>query len=207
MPLYEHFVLPHLIDYACSIGPIMKLRQQIVPRAEGIVLEVGMGSGTNLQYYDPARVDFVWGLEPSEGMRRKAKTNVSRSLVDVRWLDLPGEQIPLEDNSVDSVLLTFTLCTIPDWRAALRQMLRVLKPGGKLLFCEHGQSPDSGIRKWQDRVTPAWKKMAGGCHLNRPIDRLIEEGGFLIQEIDNLYVRNTPRIAGYIYHGVAVKPQ
>lgn len=206
MSFYDEHVLPHVIDHVCTIGPIMKLRKQVVPRARGVVLEVGMGSGVNLQYYDPDRVEFVWGLEPSEGMRRKAADNLARSPVEVRWLDLPGEEIPLEDNSVDTVLLTFTLCTIPDWHKAMQQMYRVLKPGGQLLFCEHGRAPQPGIRKWQDRITPAWMKIAGGCHLNRPIDRLIKESGFALDAVENLYVKNTPKIAGYIYHGVASKP-
>jgi ubiquinone/menaquinone biosynthesis C-methylase UbiE len=204
---YNERILPHLIDHACSIGPIMKLRQQIVPLASGAVLEVGMGSGVNLAFYDPGKVEFVWGLEPSAGMRRKARRNLASSPVTVNWLDLPGEQIPLDDHSVDTVLLTYTLCTIPDWFMALKQMHRVLKPGGKLLFCEHGLSPDLATSRWQNRVTPAWKKIAGGCHLNRPISRLIEEGGFRIEKLDNLYIRNAPRIAGYMYYGVAVKPR
>ncbi|MBW0146277.1 class I SAM-dependent methyltransferase [Marinobacter arenosus] len=206
MNFYEERILPHLIDWVCSNGQVMKLRSQVVPRARGVVLEVGMGSGINLEFYDPERVDLVYGLEPSEGMRRKAQDNLSRSAVNVEWLDLPGEKIPLENESVDTVLLTFTLCTIPDWRAALDQMMRVLKPEGELLFLEHGESPDTGTRTWQHRVTPAWKKVAGGCHLNRPISELIEAAGFQVTELENLYIPKTPRIAGYVYKGRAVKP-
>ncbi|WP_148862741.1 class I SAM-dependent methyltransferase [Marinobacter fonticola] len=206
MSFYDDRILPHLIDLSCTIGPIMKLRQKLVPMATGEVLEVGMGSGVNLQYYNPDKVSLVWGLEPSEGMRRKAASNVARSPVEVRWLDLPGERIPLDDDSIDTILLTYTLCTIPDWHLALKQMRRVLKPGGKLLFCEHGRAPEPGIRKWQDRITPVWKKVAGGCHLNRPIGKLIEESGFEIETLENLYLDNAPKVAGYIYHGVAVKP-
>ena len=132
MSLYEEKILPHIIDRACSMGQVMKLRSQVVPKARGIVLEVGMGSGINLEFYDAAKVDLVYGLEPSLGMRKKAQPNLARSNVKVEWLDLPGEQIPLEDNSVDTVLLTFTLCTIPDWQAALEQMKRVLRPDGEL---------------------------------------------------------------------------
>ncbi|ROT99863.1 class I SAM-dependent methyltransferase [Marinobacter sp. R17] len=207
MSLYEDHVLPHLINRACSIGPVMKLRQQLVPQARGDVLEVGMGSGVNLQYYNPDRVNSVWGLEPSEGMRRIAARNVAAAPVEVKWLDLPGERIPLEDNSVDTVLLTFTLCTIPDWFQALQQMKRVLKPDGQLLFCEHGRAPEPGVRKWQDRLTPAWRKVAGGCHLNRPITRLLESAGFEIESADSLYIQNTPKIAGFVTYGVARKPE
>ncbi|MGF2685520.1 class I SAM-dependent methyltransferase [Marinobacter sp. DUT-3] len=206
MSFYEDRILPHIIDCTCSVGQVMKLRSQVVPKARGVVLEVGMGSAINLEFYNPDTVSLVYGLEPSEGMRRKARENLSRSPVNVEWLDLPGEKIPLPDNSVDTVLLTFTLCTIPDWRAALEQMKRVLKPDGELLFLEHGESCDHGVRRWQHRITPGWKKLAGGCHLNRPIADLIRETGFDILELDNLYIPKAPKIAGYIYKGRAVKP-
>lgn len=206
MSFYEDRILPHIIDCACSMGQVMKLRSQVVPRARGRVLEVGMGSAINLQFYRADQVEMVYGLEPSEGMRRKARPNLEKSPVTVEWLDLPGEKIPLENESVDTVLLTFTLCTIPDWHAALGQMWRVLKPGGELLFLEHGESPDEGTRKWQHRITPGWKKLAGGCHLNRHIADLIREGGFQIEELENLYIPKAPRVAGYIYKGRAIKP-
>jgi ubiquinone/menaquinone biosynthesis C-methylase UbiE len=206
MSFYEDRILPHVIDRACSMGQIMKLRSQIVPHAKGRVLEVGMGSAINMEFYNADQVEMVYGLEPSAGMRRKAQPNLVRSSVKVEWLDLPGECIPLEDQSVDTVLLTFTLCTIPDWHLALEQMSRVLKPGGELLFLEHGESPDDSIRKWQNRVTPGWKKLAGGCHLNRNIADLIRHAGFDIIELENLYVPKAPKIAGYIYKGRALKP-
>lgn len=206
MSFYEDRILPHIIDCACSMGQVMKLRSEVVPRARGRVLEVGMGSAINLQFYRANQVEMVYGLEPSEGMRRKARPNLEKSPVTVEWLDLPGEKIPLEKDSVDTVLLTFTLCTIPDWQAALEQMWRVLKPGGELLFLEHGESPDERTRKWQHRITPGWKKLAGGCHLNRHIADLIRQGGFQIEELENLYVPRAPRIAGYIYKGRAIKP-
>jgi ubiquinone/menaquinone biosynthesis C-methylase UbiE len=206
MSFYEDRILPHVIDRACSMGQIMKLRSQIVPHAKGRVLEVGMGSAINMEFYNADQVEMVYGLEPSAGMRRKAQSNLARSRINVEWLDLPGECIPLEDQSVDTVLLTFTLCTIPDWHLALEQMSRVLKPGGELLFLEHGESPDDSIRKWQNRVTPGWKKLAGGCHLNRNIADLIRHAGFDIIELENLYVPKAPKIAGYIYKGRALKP-
>ncbi|MDC0664317.1 class I SAM-dependent methyltransferase [Marinobacter sp. SS21] len=205
MRFYDENILPYIIDKACSVGQVMKLRSQVVPQARGVVLEVGMGSGINLEFYNPDHTTLVYGLEPSEGMRRKARSNLAKSPVKVEWLGLPGEQIPLKDESVDTVLLTFTLCTIPDWLSALRQMHRVLKPDGVLLFLEHGQSPDTGVHKWQDRITPTWKKIAGGCHLNRPISELIQQAGFEVQALENLYMPKTPKIAGYIYKGRAVK--
>jgi len=205
MSYYEERILPHIIDRACSMGQVMKLRSQLVPRAKGRVLEVGMGSGINLEFYNPETVSMVYGLEPSEGMRRKAIPNVKRSPIHVEWLGLPGEQIPLADNSVDTILLTFTLCTIPDWNTALLQMKRVLKPGGELLFLEHGEAPHETTRKWQHRITPGWKKISGGCHLNRHIADLIRHAGFELEELENLYIPNAPKIAGYIYMGMARK--
>lgn len=206
MSFYEERILPHIIDRACSLGQVMKLRSQIVPMATGRVLEVGMGSGINLEFYNPDTVTMVYGLEPSEGMRRKAQSNIERSAVPVEWLGLPGEAIPLADNSVNTVLLTFTLCTIPDWHAALLEMKRVLKPGGQLLFIEHGESPHAKTRKWQHRINPGWRKIAGGCQLNRPIAELIRQAGFEIVELENLYIPTAPKITGYIYKGIARNP-
>ena len=136
-------------------------------------------------------------------MRRKAQKNLAQSPVKVEWLDLPGEQVPLDDHSVDTVVLTYTLCTIPDFRAALAQMRRVLRPGGSLLFCEHGEAPDAGVRKWQARINPIWKKIGGGCNLNRPIPHLLEEGGFKIGQLDSMYLPNTPKVAAFNYWGQA----
>lgn len=206
MGFYDDRILPHIIDRACSMGQVMKLRSQVVPLATGKVLEVGIGSAINLEFYNPDQIELVYGLEPSQGMRRKAAANLAKSPIQVEWLDLPGETIPLADDSVDTVLLTFTLCTIPDWETALKEMRRVLKPNGELLFLEHGESPDNGVCKWQHRITPGWKKLAGGCHLNRNIADLIRQAGFEIQELENLYIPKAPKIAGYVYKGRAKKP-
>lgn len=204
MGLYEQWVLPYFIDKGCGAPPILKQREKVVPLATGRVLEIGMGSGHNLAFYDTERIDFVWGLEPSSGMRRRAQKNLDAAPFEVKWLDLPGEQIPLDDDSADTVVLTFTLCTIPDHLRALEQMRRVLKPGGRLLFCEHGASPDAGVRRWQDRVNPLWKKLAGGCNLNRDIPRNIEDGGFKIEKLETMSLPNTPKIAAFNYWGAAV---
>ena len=118
-------------------------------------------------------------------------------------IDLPGEEIPLEDNSADTILLTYTLCTIPGWQQALGQMRRVLKPGGRLIFCEHGEAPDENIQKWQHRLNPAWKKIAGGCHINRPIPKYLTESGFKIESMESQYIPLTPKIVGYTYWGVS----
>lgn len=202
MRLYERHVLPRLIDIACSGADIREQRRLTVPRAEGRVLEVGMGPGHNLAFYDPERVEFIWGLEPNSAMRRHAADRIAASGLDVRWLDLPGEEIPLDTDSVDTVVLTYTLCSIADWRQALDQMRRVLKPGGQLLFCEHGEAPDESVRTWQRRIEPIWSRVAGGCHITRRIPELIEQGGFVIDELDEHYLPG-PKISAYQYRGRA----
>jgi len=203
MGLYERYILPHIIDMSCGAPAISKQREKVVPLAEGRVLEVGMGSGLNLAYYNPDKVDLVFGLEPSEGMRQKARKNLAAAPVEVKWLDLPGEEIPLQDKSVDTVVLTYTLCTIADFRSALAGMRRVLKPGGALLFCEHGEAPDESVRRWQRRINPFWKVIAGGCNLNRPIPENITEAGFTIDKLESMYLPNTPKIAAFNYWGRA----
>lgn len=211
MGFYENRVLPRIIDWACGVKAAQRQRRRVVPKARGRVLEIGMGSGHNLRFYDPARVEMVWGLEPSEGMRRLLEPRIAGAPFEVRLLDLPGEEIPLEDDSADTVLTTFTLCTIPDPAAALAQMRRVLKPGGTLLFLEHGEAPDPNVHRWQRRAEPRWRKLFGGCHLTRPIPQLVENAGFKIREVEAGYLEETNRkyvpdmlkIAGYEYRGSA----
>ena len=199
---YDKYCLPHFINCACGMKAIDRLRAEVVPQAKGNVLEIGMGSGLNLKHYDREKVSMVWGLEPSEGMRRKAQKNLAESQLNIEWLDLPSEQIPLDDNRADTVVLTYTLCTIADWQSALSEMRRVLKPDGRLLFSEHGEAPDENVRKWQARINPYWGKIAGGCNLNRRIPELIKAGGFNIQQLDQHYIKG-PKIATYQYYGYA----
>jgi ubiquinone/menaquinone biosynthesis C-methylase UbiE len=202
MDWYDQHVLPHLIDLACSTKQSRRQREKIVPLASGEVLEIGFGSGLNLAHYDTARVEKIWALEPSAGMRRKAAPLVEQSALNVTFIDLPGEQIPLEDCSVDTVLVTYSLCTIADAVAALEGMRRVLRPGGKLLFCEHGAAPDDKVRRWQERLNGPWRKVAGGCHMNRDIPALIETAGFNITSDSRMYIPG-PKMLSYNYWGVA----
>ena len=203
MSVYGKYILPWGVNLACGGKPIARQRAKIVPRAKGEVLEVGIGSGLNLPFYDTAKVKKVWGLEPSPAMRRMAEGVARKVALEVAFLELPGEEIPLPDDSVDTVLVTYTLCTIPDVAQALRQIRRVLKPGAELLFCEHGLAPDNGVARWQNRIDPLWSKVSGGCHLNRPIDVLIASAGFRMADMETMYMPG-PRTHGFNYWGAAV---
>ena len=202
MSFYEDRILPKMINLACTGKPTRKQREKIVHRAYGDVLEIGFGGGLNLPYYDRDNVRRVFGLEPSAGMRRSAEPMLEASDIDVELIDLPGEEIPLDNNSVDSILVTFTLCTIPDAVAALRGMRRVLKPDGHLFFCEHGKAPDRSVRRWQDRLNPAWRRLSGGCNMNRDIPALLKEGGFTIEDDNRMYIPGI-RALSYNFWGAA----
>ena len=201
MGWYAELVLPRLIQVACSSDGVSEMRERVVPLATGRVLEVGMGSGLNLPFYDRDQVELVWGLEPSGAMRAKAVPAIEASGLDVRVLAEPAEEIPLDDDSVDTVVLTYTLCSIADWQAALAQIRRVLKPGGTVVFSEHGLAPDAAVQRWQRRVDPVWTVFAGGCHLDRPIVAGLEAAGFEMVEVDGEY-RGVPKAATFTSWGV-----
>ncbi|HYN61630.1 MAG TPA: methyltransferase domain-containing protein [Rubrivivax sp.] len=203
MGLYQRYLLPRLTHCACGSPVIEHQRRLVVPQARGQVLEIGFGSGLNLPYYRPEQVERLWALEPSAEMRALAAPRIAASGMAVQLLDLPGEAIPLPDHSVDCVVMTYTLCTIPDASAALAQMRRVLRPDGRMLFCEHGAAPDAGVRRWQDRLDGLWGRWAGGCHLNREMLPLIESAGFRFDTVQSRYLPGTPRFAGYNTWGVA----
>lgn len=203
MGFYDRFLLPPLLEFAMGAKPIRYQRGKVVPLAEGRVLEIGLGAGQNLPFYDPTKVTHLWGLEPAEEMRARAMKRARDVKFPLEFLDLKAEEIPLDDKSVDTVLVTYTLCTIPDVNRALQGMRRVLKPGGRLIFCEHGEAPDPSVRKWQEWMTPAWKKIAGGCHVGRPIPQLLREGGFTVEKMETMYLPSTPRPLGYNYWGTA----
>lgn len=203
MGFYDRYVLPRFINCACGTKPIMKQREKVVPRATGTVLEIGIGTGLNLPIYNPSQVDKVIGVDPSEKSWELAAGRAASVDFDVEYVGLPGEQIPLDDDSVDTVMLTYSLCTIPDPVTALEGMARVLRPGGKLIFCEHGVAPDTNVSRWQERINPFWMKIAGGCNLNRDIPSLIGQGGFEIDEVQEMYLPSSPRFASYNYWGTA----
>lgn len=204
MGLYQRYLLPRLIHCVCGSTIIEHQRRLVVPRARGQVLEIGFGSGLNLTHYRREQVERLWALEPSAEMRALAAPRIAASGLDVQLLDLPGEAIPLPERSVDCVVLTFTLCTIADAAAALAQVRHVLRPGGRLLFCEHGAAPDVNVRRWQDRLDGLWGRLAGGCHLNREMAPLIESAGFRFDDLQSRYLPHTPRFAGYNTWGSAL---
>jgi ubiquinone/menaquinone biosynthesis C-methylase UbiE len=205
MGFYDRHILPPLLSLAMGTKPIRYQRKKVVPRAQGRVLEIGFGAGHNLPFYDASKVSHLWALEPAAEMRARAAERVAQSPLEIEFLDLPGEQIPLENESADTVLVTYTLCTIPDALKALSEMRRVLKPDGRMIFCEHGEAPDADVKRWQDRLTPIWRASFGGCHLARPIPDLLTESGFLIDDIQTMYLPGTPRFAGFNYWGQAAK--
>ncbi|NHA15117.1 class I SAM-dependent methyltransferase [Thioalkalivibrio sp. XN279] len=188
MGFYSRHVLPHVVHLACSTRSAMRQRAEVVPQAHGRVLEVGFGSGLNLPFYDPARVSMVWGLDPSAEMHAKADAAVAAARFPVELVEAPGDRIPLRDASVDTIVTTYTLCTIPDTDAALAEMRRVLKPGGELLFCEHGLAPDRWMQRQQALLNPLWRRLGGGCNLDRHIPQVLEAGGFQVREMDARYI-------------------
>jgi ubiquinone/menaquinone biosynthesis C-methylase UbiE len=202
MSWYERRILPRLIHWTCGVRPIRRQREKVVPGAAGEVLELGFGSGANLPFYDRGAVTRVWALEPSPEMWRLAEPAVRDSAIPVEFLEAPAEEVPLPDGSVDCVLATYTLCSVPDVGAAMREARRVLRPGGRVIFCEHGRAPDAGVERWQNRLDPVWRRFSGGCHLNRSIPELIEGGGFQIESLSTLYLPGW-RPASYNYWGTA----
>ena len=203
MSFYRNRVYPHIVSVLGNPEPIHKIRQQIVPLAQGTVLEVGVGPGVNFGYYDPAKIEKVYALEPNQGMMGKADKQRRRTKLNVEFLGLPGERIPLPDASVDTVVSTFTLCTIPGVVEAIRGIARVLKPQGQFLFFEHGLSPDRKVRRWQERTEPLFQWAFEGCRVTRDIPALIRQGGFRVEKMDTGYLARFPKSGSYYFWGVA----
>jgi ubiquinone/menaquinone biosynthesis C-methylase UbiE len=202
MGLYAKYVLPRIIDVAMRNDETARLRAAWIPLARGEVLEVGIGSGLNLPFYS-AEVQRVYGVDPSVELQRIARGRVAATPFEVEFLSQSAEEhLPLADASIDTVVTTWTLCSIADAPKALREMKRVLKASGRLIFLEHGRAADPGVADWQERITPLWKNITGGCHLNRKIDDLITTAGFRITELKTFYVRG-PRPMTYTFQGAA----
>ena len=201
MGFYNDYILPYLINLAMRRQDFARYRERVLADAQGRVLEIGIGSGLNLPFY-AQRVQQVIGLDPSPRLLAMARGAGRQLEGAIELVEGSAEAVPLEDRSVDTVVTTWTLCSIPDPRRALAEMRRVLRPRGRLLFVEHGLAPDPKVRWWQDRLTPAWKRVGGGCHLNRAIAQLIEEAGFQFERLDTGYMRG-PKPMTFMYEGRA----
>ncbi|MDB3952001.1 class I SAM-dependent methyltransferase [Gammaproteobacteria bacterium] len=205
MSFYDKYILPKVLNCTCASKPIRYQRDKIVPLAEGVVLDVGIGSGLNIPFYNKSKINYLYGLDPSKELLDIAKSVANKENLEIEFLECGAESIPLPDKSIDTVLITYTMCTIPDVALSNSEIMRVLKDDGKLLFCEHGLAPDKNIAKWQKRINPLWGKIAGGCNLNRDIPKLISSSGFKISNMEEMYLPSTPKFAGYNYWGVAKK--
>lgn len=201
---YDRYVLPRLISCACAGPSIMKQRAKVVPLAAGRVLELGIGGGLNLAFYNPAKVTEVIGVDPSAELRARAESAPHAEGLKVSVREGTAEALPFDPASFDAVVCTFTLCSVRSPAAALAEAKRVLKPGGRLLFCEHGLAPDPGVARWQRRIEPVWKAIAGGCHLTRPVTAAIEAAGFAVAEPQSMYLPGAPRFAGWNEWGTAL---
>ena len=202
---YEKYVLPKLLDCCCSTKPINYQRNKVVPNASGNVLEIGIGSGLNLPFYEKSKINNLYGIDPSSELCDMAKKTASDNKIDVNLLINGAEEIELPKDSIDTVVMTYTLCTIPNPTDALKEIKRVMKVDAKMLFCEHGTAPDKNIIKWQNRINPIWGKLFGGCNINRDIPNILKESGFKINTLDQMYLPSTPKIVGYNYWGEAIR--
>jgi len=202
--LWSRFIQPRIISFACGTKPFMIQRTKIIPFAKGNVLEIGIGSGLNIPLYDTDLVTKIVGVDPSATMHSLAKERINESPVSVEFISADAAEIPLQDQSIDTIVCTYTLCTVSNPQQVLKEVKRLLKPGGKFLFSEHGNAPDESVVKFQHKLEPIWKFLADGCHLTRSIPDLLDESDMKIDKIETMYLPKTPRFVGYNYWGTAV---
>jgi ubiquinone/menaquinone biosynthesis C-methylase UbiE len=200
---WERHGVPRLIKCACSQGQIMKARSKVVPHASGDVLELGCGGGINMEFYDSARVTSFTGLDPSPELLAMSRAAAQAFGMDADIVGGVGEAMPFPDARFDTVVTTFTLCSVAEQKAVLGEIRRVLKPGGTALFLEHGGAPDAGVAKWQRRIEPVWKRIGGNCHLTRPISDAYAAAGFAVERQGAMYMPKTPRPFGWVEYGAA----
>lgn len=201
MGFYQRRILPRLIDLTMRNKEATRFRARLVPEAKGVTLEVGIGSGLNLPFYS-GQVRRLYAVDPSAELLHMAKKKSGATPFPVEFLAQSGEELPIEDGAIDTVVLTYTLCSIPNPAKAMREMRRVLKPSGELLFAEHGLSPDVTVQRWQRRLNPLWRRLAGGCNIDRRMDDLIASAGFRFVELENEYAKG-PKPMAYMYSGRA----
>jgi len=200
---YDRHIMPKLVNVACGVAAIAKQRAMTIPHAAGVVVEIGIGPGHNLAFYDASKVKHIIGVDPVAEMTALAKTRIEKTPLEVEILSASAENMPLDNNLADTVVLTYSACTIPVAERALAEMRRVLKPDGVLLFCEHGRSPDLNVARWQDRINPYWNRIAGGCNVNRDIPELIKAAGFDIKTLETGYLAPFPKFSTYHFRGRA----
>ena len=205
--LYEKKVLPKLCNCCCALGPIQKQREKVVPLAEGVVLEIGIGSGLNIPFYNKDKLSKLIGLDPSEELNEMALGVAKENNLDVEFIISGAEKIILDDDSVDTVLITYTLCTIKEVNLSLKEMKRVLKPNGKVIFCEHGRSPNFGVKTFQNMINPIWGLIFGGCNVNRDIPNILTTQKMKIIDLEKMYLPNTPKFIGYNFWGTAINAE
>ena len=202
MKFYDQHIMPHLLSCACGLKAIAKQRQKIIPLAHGDVVEIGIGAGHNLPFYNQSKINSLIGVDPDDYIWKKSAKNRQDFHKPLKRLGLSGEQIPLPDACADTVVVTYSLCSIPDPIKALGEMRRLLKPSANILFCEHGKAIDKNVQKWQTRIDPFWQKIAGGCHTGRDIPNLFKQAGLEIKELEQAYISG-PKILSYNYWGSA----
>jgi ubiquinone/menaquinone biosynthesis C-methylase UbiE len=204
---YEANIMPRLITCACSQGQVMKRRAAVVPRARGDVFELGCGGGINHAFYDPQAITSYAGIDPHAGLLAGARAAARQKGWAADLRQGRGEAIPFADDSFDCVVCTFTLCSVEDPAQVMAELRRILRPGGVALFLEHGAAPDAAVHGWQQRIEPVWKRLAGGCHLTRPIASALEGAGFAVERLGEGYTPQAPRFAGWMEWGVARKQE
>tara|TARA_B110000263_G_scaffold239603_1_gene241981 strand:+ start:169 stop:792 length:624 start_codon:yes stop_codon:yes gene_type:complete len=204
MNLYDKYILPHLLNCTCNNKPFTLQRKKVIPLATGKVLEVGIGSGLNLPFYQKDSIKEIWGLDPSKELLSMAKKKAKAENMDVQFLNATAESIQLDDNFFDTVVVTYTMCTISNLNQALSEIKRVMKTDGRLIFCEHGASPEQGVFVWQNRLNKVWSRISGGCNINKDIPSIIESSGLIVSQLETMYLPKTPRMLGYNYWGFAV---
>jgi SAM-dependent methyltransferase len=201
--IYSRYIGPKVVSCLCSMEDISAERERVVPLASGIVLEIGIGPGLNLPFYNPELVTKVIGVDPNAAFLSLGEERREASLVPLEVIRAPAEALPLEDNSVDTAVVTYTLCSVDDPLQALKEIRRVLKPEGRMLFLEHGLSPEPDVARWQYRLNPIWRSLAVGCNLTRPVAELLRQAGFTFQNLDEYYLDGAPRTIGFHCRGIA----